>query len=176
MRTPEENKRAAISYEAAYQVVRRCALDDPDRFESAFVRSPDLAAIEYYTRAAGNLGQLPGQDDLRLVRGHIFGLEDHDAWVIQYPRFEAENLLGRKEPCSSDFFSSHVLAPYFSAALVRRGKRRPVYYVLGQAPDGCTTLRRITRTTNVNCGRGCEPELAEFIEMLSRRAENGEDG
>jgi hypothetical protein len=43
------------------------------------------------------------------------------------------------------------------------------YFVPGQAPNGGTTLRRVSPVSNANLGQGCEPELNTFLQLLRER-------
>lgn len=63
-----------------------------------------------------------------------------------------------------------VLAPWFSALVILHdGPEGLRYFVLGQAPDGGTTLRSVDTSLNVNLGPGCEPDLERFVTFLEAR-------
>jgi len=60
-----------------------------------------------------------------------------------------------------------VLAPHFSAVVRNPDNKSLDYYILGQAPLGGTTLRQVNEISNANLGPGCEPEIGEFIKLLT---------
>ena len=70
---------------------------------------------------------------------------------------------------SFEAMKDFVLAPYFSAMLVENEGGQVRYFILGQSPDGHTTLRGVTLNMNANLGRGCEPELKAFLDLLQDR-------
>ena len=62
-----------------------------------------------------------------------------------------------------------VLAPYFSAILKGKTTDEVKYFILGQSPDGYTTLRATDGGVNANLGRGSDPEPNAFLELLRHR-------
>jgi hypothetical protein len=61
-----------------------------------------------------------------------------------------------------------ILAPYFTA--IAFGPSTPAKFrcfVLGQSPNGGTTLRSVSgENSHGNCGAGCRPELEEFVSLI----------
>ena len=174
MRTADQNKRAKVAYDTAYFVLPRYAHGEIERIKSRFEEAPDLGAMFYFVLAAKMRGEEPNIDDVRQLRGHVGKLET--GWnyiVVEYPRFPAVDLLKESDVNLHAALGSHVLAPYFSAILEDRFTGEVRCFVLGQSPDAMTTLRTVTATTNANLGRGCEPELELFVDLLRQRTAPG---
>lgn len=90
-------------------------------------------------------------------------------FVIQYPTPDKVDLLDLPESELAEAMQNTILAPYFSA-VVQRGEAPLEYFVLGQAPDGHTTLRTVTQAANTSLGPGCMPDLDSFLAMLDYRS------
>lgn len=86
--------------------------------------------------------------------------------IISYPTPPSIDLSEIPEDNILDAMQKIVLAPYFSAVLENSETHEVTYYILGQSPDGFTTLRTVDGTMNANLGRGCEPRLESFVELL----------
>jgi hypothetical protein len=170
MRTPDENRLAQIAYDTAYFEVPKAAHSSIAEFRSEFEESPELGAMRIFLRAAKFRGTKPDVEDVRRLRAHLGKLETGwDYIVIEYPRVAAVDLLKDFRGDLPLSASSHVLAPYFSAVLEDRSSGEVRCYVLGQSPDAQTTLRVVSPEMNANLGRGCEPELDAFLELLRQR-------
>lgn len=169
MRTREQNVGARIAYDTAYFVLPRRVHADIEEVQSEFEESPDVAAQYYFLHAAKSRAVVPNPDDVRAVRAHTGCLDRQDFIVIEYPRYPAVDLLAELPAGVPSFGISHVLAPYFSAVVVDRLSHEVRYFVLGQSPDADTTLRMVSPEMNANLGRGCAPELAEFLKLLRQR-------
>ncbi|QJW97412.1 hypothetical protein [Frigoriglobus tundricola] len=166
MRTAAENTGAQIAYDVAYSVLPRRAHADAPGLRAEFGESPDGRAQFYFAEAAKGRRKQPRAELVSAVRGHTGRLDGkRDYIVIQFPLFPAVDLLadpsgGPAPP------GGYVLAPYFLAVVIDRGSNEVRCFVLGQSPDARTTLRRVSPDKNVNLGRGCEPNLEDFLALL----------
>src|SRR5262249_12517292 len=131
--------------------------------------SPTLGAGFYYVMTCQAKGQEPRPELIRCFPVHQVDLDERrQCWIVGYPIPPAVDL-SRLE--GDDLFATLdavVLAPYFSAIVKDRQDGSVQYFVLGQSPDGGTTLRGVTATINANLGPGCEPNLEAFTELLRR--------
>jgi hypothetical protein len=141
MRTAEENRRAEVAHHTAYTVMPRHT-SDRDRLIGEFAEEPDLTAVRWYLEAAKILGRIAVREDVAQLRGHTGRLDaDRDYYLIEYPRFPAVDLVasldtdGNTNAALSAVAGRHVLAPYFSAALIDRETREVRCFVLGQSDD-----------------------------------------
>ena len=114
-------------------------------------------------------GHEPRWELFRSFPVHLGDLDANTRYcIIQYPTPPVVDLsnLSLEEMFAR---GGHVvLAPYFSA-IIWDQTDSPRYFILGQSPDGFTTLRAVTLNTNANMGRGCEPELEAFVALLRER-------
>lgn len=152
-------------YTMAYFVLPRYVFDDPERLISELTEN-GLRAGMLYMMACGMNGREPQMDLLRSFPVHAGDLGGDTRYcVVEFPTPPHVNLsdMTMEEVMASA--DAVVLAPYF-AAVVTRPQSPPRYFVLGQSPDGFTTLRRVTQNSNANLGPGCEPELIAFVELL----------
>lgn len=88
--------------------------------------------------------------------------------VCEYPKPRPRGLTAgsfEEGELSSDL--GRVLAPYFSAVLRKTTTGPASCFALGQSPvDGVTSLRRCTAAASYSLGRGPEPTLNSFLEVL----------
>lgn len=167
-------ERAQSCYTAAYFVLPKYVFEEPGRVLSDFAKDPNYAAKFFYVMACKVEGRDPPIDDARAVSGHSGSLnESFDYHVIQYPPFPPVDLTRLPPDEMMEALQNVVLAPYFSAILYSKGGGIAHYFVLGQSPDGRTTLREVTPQMNANLGPGCEPDLARFVALLSDRLRPG---
>lgn len=174
---PETNHdRATLCYATAYFVLPHYVFGEPQRVLKDFAERPDYSAKFFYVMACQVRDWEPSPDDLRQITAHSGMLNDDRSYhIIEYPPFPPVDITGRSGASgapSADSFKAVrdamrnvVLAPYFSAIIY--GEQGIEHYlVLGQSPDGATTLRRVTPRINANLGRGCAPSLAAFVSLL----------
>lgn len=172
MRTAEQNRGAQIAYDTAYFVLPHRAHADLKELVADFADSPDQAALFYFRLSAKARAVEPSTEDLRALRGHTGRLDAaRDYLIVEYPKFPAVDLLANESE-RLPLVSGYVLAPYFSAVIYNRDLYDVMYFVLGQSPDAQTTLRTVSPALNANLGRGCEPELGAFLELLRARTAN----
>lgn len=120
----------------------------------------------YFTEAAKGRKKQPKAEIASDVRGHTGRLDGRrDYIIVEYPQFPAIDLLADSSGGPAPP-SGYVLAPYFSAVVIDRGSDEVRYFVLGQSPDARTTLRKVSPSANTNLGRGCEPNLEDFLALL----------
>ncbi len=166
-RPETNNDRAALCYATAYLVLPRYVFEEPDRVLGEFAGRPDLAAKFFYVMACRIEGREPHPDDVRRVTARSGMLNDDRSYhVVEYPAFPPVDLTSLPEAEMMDAVRNTVLAPYFSAIIY--GERTGIehYLVLGQSPDGATTLREVTPQANANLGRGCAPTIDTFLGLL----------
>jgi hypothetical protein len=138
--------------------------------------SSPIEAATFYMMGCSLRGLEPQMDLLRSFAVHRDTLNRTTRYcIVQYPTPPALNL---SDLSLEEMFARSdqvVLAPYFSALVWGRdGPDR--YFVLGQSPDGFTTLRAVTTDMNANLGPGCEPELHAFVDLLREHLAPSADG
>jgi hypothetical protein len=157
-------------YTMAYFVLPRYVFHQAATFIENLGRSPTLGAGFYYVMAC-QMNKI--EPDVQLVRSfpvHIGDLDETNRYcIVEYPTPPAVDLseLSLEEMFESG--SNVVLAPYFSAIVLHKPSNTARYFVLGQSPDGFTTLRSVTPGMNANLGPGCEPKLQQFVALLRAR-------
>src|SRR5262249_45120750 len=139
-------------------------------FIENLARSPTLGAGFYYVMACRMNGKEPDMELLRSFPVHLGDLdEDHRYCSVGYPTPPTVDLSELSLEEMLGLGNRIVLAPYFSAIVLNQQSKEARYFILGQSPDGFTTLRSVTPTMNANLGPGCEPDLKEFIALLRER-------
>lgn len=109
----------------------------------------------YYVLACTARGHGPREELLRAFRVHTGRMGPrHRWWAIEFPA----------PPPPGE-----VLAPWFSAVVEETSSGARSYFVLGQSPDGGTTLRRVTTGTNANLGPGGPADLQSFLSLIRKR-------
>lgn len=172
---PDDNRGLAQNcYTTAYRVLPRYAFEDPGKLLGEFGRDADYAARLFYVMGCRLENAEPRAEDVRAVTGHSGSLDGRfDYHVVQYPPAPPVNLMHLAHLGDVDLMEAmrgFVLAPYFSAVVYAKLAGTVAhYFVLGQSPEGWTTLREITPEMNANLGPGCEPDLAAFLALLADR-------
>jgi hypothetical protein len=164
---------AQCCYAMAYFVLPQYVAAAPEKISDRLSEGR-IGAMFYYLMACQLKGLEPGEQDADTMTAFAVRhgqLDDgHDYFVIQYPTPEELDLsdkMNSEDPGEMlDAMRGIVLAPYFSAMVQPKTAGKARYYVLGQSVDGMTTLRSVTPEMNANLGRGCEPRLDAFLELL----------
>lgn len=167
---------AQCCYTTAYFVLPNYAFTDPANLLSRFGRDPMFAARFFYVMACKSEGRDPTRDEVAAVTGHSGSLDGRQKYhIVQFPPFPPVNIANLPPEQAMAAIKEVVLAPYFAAVVYSADAAVDHCFVLGQSPDGQTTLREVTREMNANLGSGCEPDLAAFIALLEHRLRPGAD-
>jgi hypothetical protein len=154
-------------YTMAYFVLPQYVSSEAATFIEKLAGSPALGAGFYYVLACRMNGMEPDMELLRSFPVHLGDIDEANRFcIIEYPTPPSVDLSALSLGQMFELGDNVVLAPYFSAFVLNKQTNDARYYVLGQSPDGFTTLRGVTPTLNANLGPGCEPELKEFIALL----------
>ena len=150
-------------YTMAYFVLPPYVFGDTKSFVGNLSRSSSGARV-YYVMASFRNRREPRTELSFPV--HLGNLDaDTHYCIIEYPTPPVVDL---SDLSLEEMFTQAgkvVQAPYFSAIVQdQNGPTR--YFILGQSPDGFTTLRSVTLNSNANWGPGCEPEVQAFVELL----------
>ncbi len=146
-------------YRLAYFVLPQLLFADPQRIIARFTDEscpPELYFYVMGTVALETEVVTAEADQFQTHNGELNAT--HRYYILQYPTPPAFDL-------QSD---APVLAPHFSAIVERIDDENAVqYFVLGQNPNGVTTLRSLERDgVNANLGEGPEPKLEAFVKTL----------
>jgi len=168
---------AQMCYRMAYFVLPQYVQHDPEKVASELT-SGRIGAMFFFVMTCQIGGQELQEEDAQTIqafRAHTGRLnDDWDYYVVEYPPPPPLDLsvdLESDDPAKiMEAMQGIVLAPYFSA-MVRSQTQAARYFVLGQSLDGFTTLRTVTPDINANLGRGCEPQLLEFVKLLRSHVE-----
>jgi hypothetical protein len=165
----DTNERASLCYAMAYFALPSHVFQEPERVLRELSTNPDLTARMFYAQTCKAREKEPDPQDSQAFHVQAGVLDDrYDYHLIQYPVFPRVDLSNLPADQLAARMHDVVLAPYFSAIVV--GKDREVkYFVLGQSPDGQTTLRGVSLATNSNLGRGCEPRAEALVALLRER-------
>ena len=170
MTTPhEESETPQLCYAMAYFVLPQYLEKQPERFLELLTSGPTTGAAFSYVMTCTLNEVEPRQEVARSLKVHSGQLTDTSKYhVIQYPVPPAVNISDIPEKDAMAALENVVLAPYFSAFIenVNGQANEMTNYILGQSLDGRTTLRSVDGNMNVNHGRGCEPVLDDFIDLL----------
>jgi hypothetical protein len=171
----EANETAQNCYTMAYFVLPRYAESGAVTFIENLARSPALGAGFYYVMACQMNEKEPDVELVRSFPVHLGDLDEANRYcIVAYPTTPAVDWSELSLEQMLELGDKVVLAPYFSAFILNKQSNAARYFVLGQSPDGFTTLRGVTPTMNANLGPGCEPELQEFIALLRERFVSGD--
>ena len=171
MRTPDENARAQVAHDMAFNELPPRAHSDMGELRSEFEEPPDMAVARYFLQAAKHRGVKANADDIRRLRVHTGQLDDRrDFIAVEYPRFPVIDLLADLSGGLPPGAGGYVLAPYFSAIAFVRDTDEANCFVLSQSLGATTTLRVLTPTRNLDLGTGCEPELNAFLKLVRRHS------
>jgi hypothetical protein len=165
----DTNERASLCYAMAYFALPSHVFQESERVLRELSTNPDQTARLFYAQTCKAREKEPHALDSQAFHVQAGVLDDrYDYHLIQYPVFPPVDLGNIPADQVPARLHDVVLAPYFSAIVV--GKDREVkYYVLGQSPDGQTTLRGVSLATNSNLGRGCEPKAEALVALLRDR-------
>lgn len=161
---PDNQDTAQNCYTMAYFVLPAYVFDDVERLVDTLSRDPTRPG-SFYMMACSRNQREPRMELFRSFPVHQGNFDAATRYcIIEYPTPPEVDLsdLSLEEMFAKA--SGVVLAPYFSAVVW--GKEGVRYFILGQSPNGGTTLRQVTLESNANCGPGCEPELGAFIALL----------
>jgi hypothetical protein len=162
-------------YTMAYFVLPQYASSEAATFIENLARSPILGAGFYYVMACRMNGKEPDTGLLRSFPVHLGDLDEANRFcIVEYPTPPAVDLSELSLDEMLQLGDEVVVAPYFSAIVLNKQSNEARYFVLGQSPDGYTTLRGVIPNLNANLGTGCEPELKEFIALLGERLREAE--
>lgn len=170
-----------ISYQAAYSLLPYHLFADPMSGNREFLnQAPRAAGIKHLVGVclmANFEPDEPLMNRFAETQGHSGELcEGVQYRIIEYPKPDPIDLdmdeLDKLPP--EDIMKemeSVILAPYFSVVLLSGDSQVAGYLILGQSPDGGTTLRRVEESVNANLGPGCEPRLEPLLTLLRARQE-----
>ncbi len=129
-----------------------------------------IGAMFFYVLTCKMGGKEPNPEVVQSLMVHKGSLDDnHNYYIIQYPTPVPVDISELPDDQVFQAMQNVVLAPYFSAVIEDNRTKEARYFILGQSPDGHTTLRGVTLEYNANLGRGCEPELELFLTLLRSR-------
>src|SRR5262249_20241878 len=129
-----------------------------------------LGAMFFYVLTCQADGKEPDPEAVAAFAAHTGTLDDrHDYYVIEYPSPPPVDLSDVDPDRMFEEMSRIALAPSFSAMVQEKASGAVRYFILGQSPDGDTTLRGVSPGMNANLGPGCEPELEAFLQLLRER-------
>ena len=169
-------QRARCCYVTAYFVLPNYAFTDPAKLLSHFAQDPAYAARFFYVIACKSERRDPDRDEVAAVTGLSGSLDGRFKYhIVQFPPFPPVNIAHLPPQQAMEAMKETVLAPYFAAIVYADDGAVAHLFVLGQSPDGRTTLREVSPEMNANLGRGCEPELAAFVATLTERLRPGAD-
>lgn len=169
--TADAKDTPSLSYATAYFVLPRYIEEEPAKVLDLLGRGGPAGAAFFFTMACFMRGLKP---DPAALAGLSVRSGELDAGrryhLIRYPvpppvRVSEDGFEDMEKMLAS--LENMVLAPYFSAVIEDRG--RLSYYILGQSPDGGTTLRSVSGSVNANLGRGCAAEPEAFVALLRSR-------
>jgi hypothetical protein len=159
----------------AYRILPEYVSREGATFIGNLTRSRTLGAGFYYVMACQMHGKEPDTNLLRSFPVHDGELDEANHYcIVEYPTPSPVDLSELSLEEMMELGNKVVLAPYFSAIILNKQSQEARYFVLGQSPDGFTTLRGVTPNLNANLGPACEPELKEFIALLRERCGGAE--
>jgi hypothetical protein len=165
----ESNERASLCYAMAYFALPSHLFQETERVLRELSANPEATVRLIYTQTCKAREKQVYPPDYQAFAVHSGVLNDrHDYQLIQYPNFPPVNLTDVPADQLAQRLRDVVLAPYFSAVVVSK-EHEVKYFVLGQAPDGHTTLRGVSLEVNANLGRGCEPNQPALLALLRER-------
>ena len=160
---------AQTCYRMAYALLPRYVFNQPDKVVSELSQGL-MGALFFYVLECTVEEKEPDMEVVSEFSAHTGDLDEkRDYYIIQYPSPPPVNLpdIDHIDPEKiMDEVERIVLAPYFSAMIMDKASKEVNYFILGQSPDGFTTFRTVTPYENANLGRGCEPELEPFLQLI----------
>lgn len=162
-----------LCYDVAYFLLPRYAFERVGKVVDLRANTPHAAGPFFYVMACRMRGIEPVIDDARRLRWHHGALgEGCEYYVLEYPSPPPVDILTRPPEEITTSSTPFVLAPYFSAIVRAIPEGTVRYFVLGQSPmGGVTTLRGVLpEGINCNLGRGPEPRLDAFLDVVAARA------
>lgn len=169
MPIPNSLETAKVCYAMAYFVLPDYVRQQPDKLVERLAEG-DRGAVFLFLVACKAASHQAVKEEALAFSTHEGDLETgHHYWIVQYPTPPSVNFIEPEFIPVTHPERTGVLAPYFSAILRDRGSQALDYYILGQAPFGGTTLRRVSGRINSNLGPGCDPEIGAFVKLLSER-------
>jgi hypothetical protein len=166
----DTNERASLCYAMAYFALPSHVFQESERVLRELSTTPELTAKLLYqlTCKAREKEPHPGDANAFAVHSGVLN-ERYDYYLIEYPAFPPVDVGNVPTEQAVQRMHHVVLAPYFSAIVVGKETREVKYFVLGQSPDGQTTLRGVSLEMNTNLGRGCDPKAQAFLTLLRER-------
>lgn len=155
-----------LSYLSAYDVLPEALFADPEGFWKTYYLAghPAVAWFIHLCLVTETEADPAPASTFHWHKGRLSNGREY--MVVEYPKPELRGV-------SVDDFdpeapvSERVLAPFFSAVLRTTTRGPASCFALGQSPvDGLTTLRRCTAGATYALGRGPEPTLENFLEVL----------
>jgi hypothetical protein len=153
-------------YEMAYFVLPQYVFKEREKFIERISQGNSGAAFYYVlTCTMGKTEPNPEAARAFVVKtGALDG--QHDYHLIRYPVPPAIDLMEIPQDQLISALKTVVLAPYFSVLVKNKTTDDAHYFVLGQSPDGGTTLREVTLEFNANLGKGSEPNEEALLALL----------
>lgn len=151
---------ALISYTIAYRSLPRLLARPVVAGFEKWLEDPDAVRDSLY-RVGCIMAQRTmqvGQSQRILAHVGVLGAR-HEYFIFEYP----------KPPGYAPEMGNRLLAPYFSAVIRDTGDGKCEYYVLGQSPDGGTTIRSVQEDEHTLVGGGVEPTLECWIAHLRHK-------
>ena len=173
MPTPHtENETPQVCYAMAYFLLPQYISERPDSLLQNLKMGPKAGAAFFYVMTCQINEQEPRDDVIQALSLSTGELSDStNFYIISYPIPPHVDITNLSDAEAMMAMENIVLAPYFSAVLEQKETQKLSYFILGQSPDGFTTLRTVDGSTNANLGRGCEPQLEAFIKLLQSTAD-----
>lgn len=169
-RPHETSETPQICYAMAYFLLPRYCSERRESLLQNLRMGPKAGAAFFYVMTC-KLSELePREDVVHSLSVDIGKLDDAtNFYIITYPTPPNVDISQLPEADIMQAVQQLVLAPYFSAVIENTQTDKLSYYILGQSPDGGTTLRTVEGTINANLGPGCEPSLSSFVQLLRDR-------
>lgn len=173
-------KLETLTYGAAYSLLPHYLYaDEVGGTRSLLMESPRVAGIKLLVGASMLNESEPNEQMMKRfseTKGHSGRLSPGTQYrIVEYPQpapvdvEDFEQLQSLPPEQLLQRLASVILAPYFSILLLDDDLVVLEYLVLGQSPDGATTLRLVEQDRHSNLGPGCKPEFDALIEFLTKR-------
>ncbi|BBM87890.1 hypothetical protein [Candidatus Uabimicrobium amorphum] len=155
-------------YEMAYYLLPGYVYNEKEKV-IAELSMGRIGAMFFYTIVCLQKEEEPTPEAMNALKVNSGEFDNYNYHIITYPTpppvdtdISIEDMIAGRQ--------RQVLAPYFSAIIEEKSSQKMRYFILGQSPDGLTTLRTVTideeGMTNANLGRGCTVDVNAFITML----------
>jgi hypothetical protein len=158
-----------LSYDIACFILPHYVYEDFPKLEHMLRQMPGGSGAFFYYMACRHRDVNPRNEPANHYKWH-HGLVDTgiEYFALEYPKPKPVDMSGLSLDEIMSKKKDIVLAPHFSAIILRQSSDRIEYFILGQAPvEGATTLRRVDLEVNANLGRGPEPKLDLFIQACA---------